>query len=129
MAEAITRRVLAEMLHVTEPDLETKKGISVLSAGSYALPGAKATPQAVEALKQLGTDLTHHRSRPLTVELIHQADVIFTMGRSHAAAVQALVPSASEKVATLDPAGDIDDPIGGGQAPDRAPPRPVQDAA
>jgi protein-tyrosine phosphatase len=113
MAEAITRRVLAEKLHITEPELESKKGISVVSAGSYALPGARATPQAVEALKQLGTDLTHHRSRPLTVELIHQADVIFTMGRSHAAAVQALVPSASEKVATLDPAGDIDDPIGG----------------
>ena len=113
MAEAITRRVLAEKLHVSEPDLEARKGISVLSAGSYALPGARATPQAVEALKDLGADLTHHRSRPLTVELIHQADVIFTMGRSHAAAVQALVPSASDKVATLDPSGDIDDPIGG----------------
>lgn len=116
MAEAITRRVLAERLHVPEPELETRKGISVLSAGSYALPGARATPQAVEALRDLGSDLSHHRSRPLTVELIHQADVIFTMGRSHAAAVQALVPSASAKVATLDPAGDIDDPIGGDAA-------------
>jgi len=28
--------------------------------------------------------------------------------------VTALVPSATEKVATLDPDGDIDDPIGGG---------------
>ena len=116
MAEAITRRVLAERLHVPEPELESRKGISVLSAGSFAMPGARATPQAVEALKDLGSDLSQHRSRPLTVELIHQADVIFTMGRSHAAAVQALVPSASEKVATLDPAGDIDDPIGGDAA-------------
>lgn len=116
MAEAITRRVLADKLHVPEPELEAKKGISILSAGSYALPGARATPQAVEALKDLGSDLSHHRSRPLTVELIHQADVIFTMGRSHAAAVQALVPSATDKVATLDPAGDIDDPIGGDAA-------------
>jgi protein-tyrosine phosphatase len=115
MAEAITRRVLAERLHVPEPELE-RKGISVISAGSYAMPGARATPQAVEALKEMGADLTHHRSRPLTVELIHQADMIFTMGRSHAAAVQALVPSATEKVATLDPAGDIDDPIGGDAA-------------
>ena len=39
--------------------------------------------------------------------------MIYTMGRSHARAVTALVPSASDKVATLDPAGDIDDPIGG----------------
>jgi protein-tyrosine phosphatase len=115
MAEAITRRVLAEKLHVPEPELE-RKGISVLSAGSYALPGARATPQAVEALRDMGSDLSYHRSRPLTVELIHQADMIFTMGRSHAAAVQALVPSATDKVATLDPSGDIDDPIGGDAA-------------
>jgi tRNA threonylcarbamoyl adenosine modification protein (Sua5/YciO/YrdC/YwlC family) len=115
MAEAITRRVLSEKLHVPEPELE-RKGISVISAGSYAMPGARATPQAVEALRDLGADLSHHRSRPLTVELIHQADMIFTMGRSHAAAVQALVPSATDKVATLDPTGDIEDPIGGDAA-------------
>ena len=112
MAEAIARHILAEKLTIPEPELE-KKGISVLSAGSFALAGARATPQAVEALKELGADLSHHRSKPLTVELIHQADVIFTMGRSHATAVTALVPSATPKVATLDPAGDIEDPIGG----------------
>lgn len=111
MAEAITRRILSEKLAVPEPELE-KKGVSVVSAGSFAMPGSRATPQAVEAVRDLGADLSHHRSRPLTVELIHQADVIFTMGRSHAMAVAALVPSASDKVATLDPRGDIDDPIG-----------------
>jgi protein-tyrosine phosphatase len=112
MAEGIARRVLSEKFALPELELE-RKGISVVSAGSFAMPGARATPQAVEALKDLGVDLSHHRSKPLTVELIHQADMIFTMGRSHAQAVTALVPSASEKVATLDPAGDIDDPIGG----------------
>jgi len=112
MAEALARAALAKKLNVSPDELE-KKGYTIISAGAMAMPGARATPQAVEALKDLGTDLSHHRSRPLTVELIHQADVIFTMGRSHAAAVQALVPSATEKVATLDPAGDVDDPIGG----------------
>jgi protein-tyrosine phosphatase len=115
MAEAITRRVLAERLHVPEPELE-RKGISVISAGSYAMPGSPAAAAAVAAVKDMGADLSHHRSRPLTVELIHQADMIFTMGRSHAAAVQALVPSATDKIATLDPAGDIEDPIGGDAA-------------
>lgn len=112
MAEALARHMLAEKLDVSEPDLE-RKGISVLSAGSYALPGARATPQAVAAVKEFGADLSHHRSRPLTVELIHQADMIYTMSRNHAYQVAALVPSASQKVAMLDPAGDIDDPIGG----------------
>ncbi len=112
MSEALARSLLAEKLHVPADDLE-KKGINVLSAGSFALPGSRATPQAVDAVEGLGADLTKHRSRALSVELIHQADVIYTMSRNHAAAVTALVPSAAEKTFTLDPAGDIDDPIGG----------------
>jgi protein-tyrosine phosphatase len=113
MAEAIARHKIAEKLGVSEDDLEKKKGIIVTSAGSFAMPGARATPQGIEALADLEIDLTRHRSRPLSVELIHQADRIFTMGRSHAAAVVALVPSAAERTATLDPDGDIEDPIGG----------------
>lgn len=112
MSEALARRQIADKLGVLPEDLE-KKGITVISAGSFALPGAKATPQAAEAVRSLGGDLSRHRSRPLTVELIHQADMIFTMSRAHAAAVAALVPSASAKTVTLNPAGDIEDPIGG----------------
>src|SRR5439155_25789115 len=112
MAEAIARKILAEKLNVPPDDLE-KKGVSVISAGSFAMPGSRATPAAVEALKSIGADLTKHRSRPLSVELIHQSDLIFTMSRAHAQAVMALVPAASEKTFTLDPDQDIEDPIGG----------------
>jgi L-threonylcarbamoyladenylate synthase len=112
MAEGLARRILSDKLQI-EPDLLESKGICVISAGSFAMPGSRATPQAVEAVKPLGADLSRHRSQPLSVELIHQADVIFTMGRNHAHAVAALVPSAIEKTYTLDPSGDIDDPIGG----------------
>jgi protein-tyrosine-phosphatase len=111
MAEAIARNLLAKNLNVGELELE-KKGISIVSAGTYAVPGQRATQQAVDAVKEMGADLTRHRSRPLTVELIHQADVIYTMGRGHAQAVRSLVPSASDKIQTLDPDGDIEDPIG-----------------
>jgi protein-tyrosine phosphatase len=112
MAEAIARRYLAERLHVSASELENK-GMSVMSAGSYAMPGAAATPQAVEALKGMGLDISRHRSRALTVELIHQADVIYAMSRGHARAVSTLVPSAADKVIALDPERDIEDPIGG----------------
>ena len=89
------------------------KGINVTSAGSYAMPGTRAAPQAVDALKAMGLDLSAHRSRPLTVELIHQADVIYAMSRGHARAVAAMVPAAVDRVSTLDPQHDIEDPIGG----------------
>jgi protein-tyrosine phosphatase len=80
------------------------------------MQGAKATPQAVEAVKALGADLSRHRSRPLTVELLHQADYVFAMTRGHARAAMALSPAAADKVQTLDPKGDIEDPIGGDEA-------------
>jgi protein-tyrosine phosphatase len=111
MAEAIARGLLSKNLNVNEMELE-RKGINVISAGAYAMPGMRATPQAVDALREMGVDLSRHRSRALTVELIHQADFIYTMGQGHAMAVRSLVPSASDKVQTLDPDGDIEDPIG-----------------
>jgi protein-tyrosine phosphatase len=111
MAEAIARNLIAKRLNVSEMELD-RKGINVISAGSFAMPGARATPQGVQALGEMGIDLTRHRSRPLSVELIHQADWIYGMGRSHVQAVRALVPSASDKTQTLNPDGDIEDPIG-----------------
>jgi protein-tyrosine phosphatase len=112
MAEVIARKFLADQLHVPVDELD-KKQISVMSAGSFALPGAKATEPAIAAVREMGLDLSRHRSRPLTVELINQADVILTMGKAHARDVVAMVPSALDKVSTLDPDKDIEDPIGG----------------
>ena len=112
MAEAIAREVLAKRLAMPADELENK-GISVISAGSYAVPGTKAASQAVDALKAMGMDLSAHRSQTLTVELIHQADVIYAMSRGHARAVAAMVPAAADRVSTLDPQRDIEDPIGG----------------
>ncbi len=115
MAEAITRATLIRRFGGDSLELD-KRGINVISAGSFALPGARATPAGMEAVKASGGDLSQHRSRPLSVELIHQADHVFTMGRAHTAAVVSLVPSARDKTTTLDPTGDIEDPIGGDQA-------------
>jgi L-threonylcarbamoyladenylate synthase len=115
MAEAIARALLVKKFGGDALELD-KRGINIVSAGSFALPGARATPAGAEAVKAFGGDLSGHRSRPLSVELIHQADHIFTMGRAHAGAVLALVPSARDKTTMLDPTGDIEDPIGGDQA-------------
>jgi protein arginine phosphatase len=115
MSEAIARKLLSERAGGGPEALE-KRGIEVLSAGSMAMAGAKATPQAAEAVKALGADLSRHRSRPLTIELINQADVIFAMTEEHSRAVTRMVPSAGAKVQRLDPKQDIEDPIGGDAA-------------
>jgi protein-tyrosine-phosphatase/tRNA A37 threonylcarbamoyladenosine synthetase subunit TsaC/SUA5/YrdC len=111
MAWALARKHLAESLGVS-PDKLEDRGVTVVSAGSFAVNGTKATPQAVEAARALGAELGSHRSKPLTVEMIHSADRIYTMSRSHLAAVLTLVPGARPKAQMLDPNGDIEDPIG-----------------
>lgn len=112
MAEAIARKQLSDRLEAESDTLE-KRGIEIVSAGSMASSGSGATPQAVTAVKKLGGDLSRHRSRPLSVELINQADVIFGMSASHVRAVVGMVPPAAAKVQQLDPGREIDDPIGG----------------
>jgi L-threonylcarbamoyladenylate synthase len=112
MAQAITRKVLADHLKIPERELE-RAGYKVLSAGVMAFPGAPAAENAAKAVQKLGADLSRHRSRGLTGELIQQADMIFAMGANHLEVVRTMVPSAAGKSATLDPNGDIDDPIGG----------------
>lgn len=112
MAEALARKLLADRLRVPQDQLEAR-GYAVYSAGAYAMPGSRATPAAVDAVGGMGADLTRHRSRMLTPELVNAADVIYAMGRSHRDAVLALSPAAAGKVRTLDPEKDIEDPIGG----------------
>jgi glycine hydroxymethyltransferase len=93
----------------------------VLSAGVGAVNGAPPSEHAVRALRELGIDISHHRSRMLTAELIQQADYIFGMTHSHVDAIIALYASAAEKTFLLrefdetlaDYESDIGDPIGG----------------
>jgi arsenate reductase len=49
-----------------------------LSAGTE--PAAHVHPEVVEAMREVGIDLTNAQPRKLDVELARQADVLFTMG-------------------------------------------------
>lgn len=57
------------------------QGITVESAGIGAWEGAAASEGAYLVLLERGLDLSAHRARLLTRELVSQADVILTMGR------------------------------------------------
>lgn len=111
MAEALARVHLARALGCTPSQIESK-GISVASAGIFAMPGLKAAPPAAEAVAEFGGDLSGHRSQLLTHELINAADLIVVMGESHRASIEGMSPSASGKIVLLDPEGDVEDPIG-----------------
>src|SRR6266566_9396934 len=93
----------------------------VVSAGLGAMEGQSPSPYAVQAVRELGIDISGQRSRMLTPELVHQADFIFGMTHSHIDTVMLLYPQAAEKTfllrefdETLDFfEKDISDPIGG----------------
>src|SRR5438477_12753822 len=92
-----------------------------LSAGVGAIEGQPPSAYAVEALKELGIDISQQRSRMLTAEVVNQADYIFGMTHGHVDAINLLYPQAAEKTfllrefdETLDVfEKDISDPIGG----------------
>jgi protein-tyrosine-phosphatase len=76
--------------------------------------GGGATAEAVTALKPLGIDLSMHESQPVTEKLIHHADVIWTMTRSHRQAILDQWPEAGQRAQLLSMnERDIADPIGG----------------
>ena len=111
MAEAIARHLLAESRGLSEAEL-AQAGLHVISAGLYAAQGEPATEPAVNAARQMGLDLSGHKSRPVTTDLIDQADLILTMTEAHRLGVVSLAPWAEGKTHRLDSQGEIPDPIG-----------------
>lgn len=120
MAEALCAKLLAERLGCAVAELP-QRGYLVVSAGVAALPEDDAAHEAVEAVKELGADLSRHRSQPLTAELVLHADHLITMTQSHAAAVAVRFGRQGPEPQLLCPeGGEIADPIGRDQEVYRA---------
>ncbi len=113
MAEVLCRHLLAKRLNVGMEELEDQ-GIIVMSAGIAGMMGGKASAEAAEAMKEYRLDLSGHETQPLTEPLVRNADLIYTMTRSHREAIMAEWPDAAERTFQLRiDGGDITDPIGG----------------
>jgi len=95
-------------------------GVDVFSSGTAAASGFPATQYAIEAARIWEADITGHRSRPLSSELIDIADIILTMAQSHCQEVVRIRPEAADKTYLLKnypragcDGDEVDDPIGG----------------
>ena len=58
--------------------LRSEGRIHVRSAGSD--PGEEINPAVIEAMDELGVDMSEEFPKPLTDEIVHAADVVITMG-------------------------------------------------
>ncbi len=84
------RSPLAEGLLREELKSRGVEDVVVASAGTGAWEGIPASEGSYLVGLEHGLDLSAHRSRLLTRELVDGADLILTMGRSHVARAEAL---------------------------------------
>lgn len=88
-----------------------KMGLSAQSAGLSPFPGAPATKEAIRAAQRRGCDLSGHRARAVTVDMLHEAEKIYAMTESHARMLRMLSPENAGKIFVLSPP--VPDPFGG----------------
>lgn len=96
--------------------------LEVVSAGTYALAGNRATPEAVAVASRLGIDLRAHRAASVDHRAVRGADLVLAMSRHHEEEILDLRGPSTEKPAVYllgqfhprpaDPP-EIPDPLGG----------------
>jgi protein-tyrosine phosphatase len=109
MAEGLLRGALPRNL---------RERVEVRSAGTYAMHGNAATPEAVTAAAHFGVDIASHRARLLNKEMILSADLILAMEHHHLKTIKSAFLFQRTPVRLLGSFGpqgspeEIDDPYG-----------------
>ena len=91
--------------------------IEVESLGIYAASNNDAADFAIEAMNDIGIDINNHKSDQVNSELLHNADLVLTMSKSHKKQIIAQYPNIKDHVFLLNEYAfgqetDIDDPFG-----------------
>jgi protein-tyrosine-phosphatase len=99
------------LIHSNDPSCK----IQATSAGTWARNGLPATIDAQKIAKLVSLDLSNHRSREVSKDILEEVDIIFTMEVGQKEGIIQEFPSVSKKVFTLSEAAkgiafDIPDP-------------------
>ena len=110
------RSPLAEVIARRELAVRGAGQVTVASAGTHAWPESPASDGSMLVALERGLDLSGHRARVLTPEVVAAARVILTMGGSHREVAEAM--GGGGRTALLGGYGDgapraIADPFGG----------------
>ncbi len=111
IAEVLARNIIEEILNIP-PDKLIKTGYSVSSAGIDVQEVSPATEHAITVMGERGIDLSFHRSRQITDELLTNADVVWTMSPRHLQYIKVHFPDQVVKASLLRiDGGEIADPF------------------
>ena len=107
------------LAHALSAQPEPLRSLKVISAGVAAHTGEAVSENSVTALKKAGIDISGHRSRPITQEMLDHALVVFGMTESHRSIIRMRARPAPEHLYLFreflpPPAShEIGDPYGG----------------
>ncbi|UNG20482.1 low molecular weight protein-tyrosine-phosphatase [Stutzerimonas zhaodongensis] len=77
------------------------KGLTISSAGIGALVGNPMDKTAHEVLNDHGVEHTSHRARQVDSEMLHRADLILVMEKSHVQHIRQIAPEVHGKTFLL----------------------------
>src|SRR3989338_1972103 len=104
MAKAVLEKLLKESALYGK--------VRVDSAGTGAYQGIPAAPNTIEVIKEEGMDVSMHKGKAVTVELLRKSDLIFVMERAHRDIILNRLPGIDSKIRLLKEDREIPDPIG-----------------
>src|SRR5258708_34882782 len=88
MAEGLLKRMA----------MENHWPVEVQSAGLAAFACVPAAPEAVEACREKGVDISSHQTQPLSKILVTESDLILTMTGKHKEMILKKMPTLQGKV-------------------------------
>lgn len=93
-----------------------QSGWRVESAGTWAVEGQPATFMAVQVMWERGVDISHHRTRTVSSDLLGQFDIVLAMTHDHQEALRVEFAHIAQRVHLLselvNATWDLDDPVG-----------------
>ncbi len=96
-----TRSVMAMAMIQDGLDRRLGEGRAIVRSLGFGPEELPAIPDAVEAMRRRGLDVTGHRSRRVTAERIAPADMILTAERDHVVKIAAMSQPAYRRTFTL----------------------------
>lgn len=99
MAETLAKEYLRQREKAETS--ETSLSLRVISAGTGALDNEPASSQAKVVMSERGLDLSAHRAKSLTAEILQEADLILTMTERQKSQLEKMYPVVQDKVYLL----------------------------
>ena len=72
--------------------VDNELDVTAVSAGIFAENGSPASKNAILAMKEYDIDLSQHRSKTITDELVSEADLVLTMTEGHKMLTAGMAP-------------------------------------